>query len=87
MFEHEIITFDHLDLSVLLSMDEKTIYKNFIFKRVKEFERNIALLNNFDDKNEYMRLFCLIENRRNEMQENINGFDFELWIKEYEDNS
>lgn len=87
MFEHEIITFDHLDLSVLLSMDEKTIYKNFIFKRVKEFERNITLLNDFDDKNEYMRLFCLIENQRNEMQENINGFDFELWIKEYEDNS
>lgn len=86
MFECEIITLDHLDLSTLLSRDEKSIYKNFIFKRVKEFERNIALLNDFDDKAEYVRLFCMIENRRNEMQENIAGFDFEQWIKEYENN-
>jgi len=86
MIEDIKITFDHLDLSVLIGKEMKERFKDWMFDKVLEFEENVALINAFSDKDEYFRLFCLVENRRNEMHECIRGFDFAFWIEEYERN-
>ena len=84
MIEDFVITFNHLNLNVFIGKKSREMFKDYIFEKVLEFEENVALINDFDDRNEYFRLFCLVENRRNEMCENIKGFDFAFWIKEYE---
>lgn len=86
MIEDIKITFDHLDLRSIIGIENREKYTDWIFKKVLEFERNVALLNDFKDKDDYFALFVKIENRRNEMQENINGFDFSFWIHEYRHN-
>lgn len=86
MLEDIKITFEHLDLSVLIGKELREKFKDWIFNKVLEFEENVLLLDNFSDKDEYFRLFCYIENRRNEMHENIRNFDFAFWIEEYENN-
>lgn len=86
MIEDIKITFDHLDLNVLIGNERKERFKDWMFEKVLEFEVNVSLINDFSDRDEYFRLFCLVENRRNEMHENIEGFDFAFWIEEYERN-
>lgn len=86
MIEDIKITFDHLDLSSIIEAEYRDKYKDWIFEKVLEFEKNMALINDFNDKDDYFRLFCLVENRRNEMSENIKNFDFAFWIEEYENN-
>lgn len=87
MIEDIKITFDHLDLSVFIGEESREIFRDWIFNKVIEFEENVSLLNSFSDKDEYFRLFCLVENRRNEMHEDIRNFDFAFWIEEYSRNS
>lgn len=87
MIEDIKITFDHLDLSVFPGDAAKELFRDWIFDKILEFEKNVLLLDAFSDKDEYFRLFCLVEDRRNEMHEDIKNFDFAFWIEEYEKNS
>ena len=86
MGDYEIITFDHLDLRSLSWPGERELFKNFIFKRLEEYEKSSKFISSIDDKMEYARLFCVIENQRNERNNCLSGFDFERWIDEYFEN-